>query len=56
MLNKTIIAILAVVILEAVAIWRGIDGATLGIAIAAIAGLGGYEVRAWQSKKRQPPK
>lgn len=39
---KTIVAIVAIVILEGIAIWKGIDGALLGIAIASIAGLGGY--------------
>ena len=39
---KTIIAITAIVILEGLAIWKGMDGALLGVAIGAIAGLGGY--------------
>ncbi len=40
--SKTIVAIAAIVILEGLAIWRGIDGALVGVAIGAIAGLGGY--------------
>ena len=39
---KTIAAITAIAILEALAIWKSIDGALLGVAIATIAGLGGY--------------
>lgn len=41
---KTIVAIIAIALLEGFAIWQGINGATLGIATAAIAGLGGYAV------------
>ena len=41
-----IVAILAILSLEIFAISQGIDGAALGIAVAAIAGLGG-----WQAKK-----
>ena len=43
-MNKTIAATVAITILEALAICKGIDGALLGFAIAAIAGLGGYEI------------
>ena len=48
-MDKTIIAIIAITLLEAFAIWKGIDGALLSIVIAAIAGLGGYAVA---SKKK----
>lgn len=41
---KTITAIAGIVILEGLALWQDIDGALLGLAIAAIAGLGGYEI------------
>ena len=41
---KIITAITCITLLEALAIWQGINGAVFGIAIAAIAGLGGYEV------------
>lgn len=41
---KVITAIIAITILEALAITHGINGAFLGIAIAAIAGLAGYEI------------
>lgn len=40
--SKTIIAIAAIVILVSVALLKGINGAVLGTAIGAIAGLGGY--------------
>ena len=46
----TIIAILAIVALEVVAITQGINGALLAGSIAIIAGLGGYQV----GKKRKP--
>lgn len=41
-----IIAILCITALEVVALTQGIDGAIFGVAIAAIAGLGGYEIKA----------
>ena len=50
-MNKTIIAIIAITILEGLAIWRDINGALFGVAIAAIAGLGG-----WSIAKVQKPK
>lgn len=37
-------ATIAIAILEALAIIKGIDGALIGFAVAAIAGLGGYEI------------
>lgn len=40
----TLTAIVAIVILEALAITHGIDKWTLATALAAIAGLGGYEI------------
>ena len=50
-MNKTIAAIIAITILEGLAIWQGINGALLGLTIAAIAGLGGYEIGYRRSKK-----
>ena len=50
--NKAIIAMLLIAILELFAIWRGVDGALFGVVIAAIAGLGGYELRAVITKKK----
>lgn len=55
MQNKTIIAIIAIVILEAIALFKGINGAVFGVAIAAIAGLGGYEMGVFAKKKGKPP-
>lgn len=40
-----LIAIMAIGGLEGLAIYKGIDGKSLGIAIAAIAGLAGYKIR-----------
>lgn len=48
---KVIIAIVAITILESLAIVYGVDGYLLGFAIAAIAGLGGYEVGYRRQKK-----
>lgn len=45
-----IAAMVCIAALEAFAISRGVDGAVLGIVVAAIAGLGGYEVKAWRDK------
>jgi len=42
---KTIIAIVAVVIIEALAISHGINGTMLGLALVLIAGLGGYHLK-----------
>lgn len=43
-MTKVLAAIVAITILESFAVWQGIDGAILGVGIAAIAGLAGYEV------------
>lgn len=51
LLAKTTIAIIAILILEGLAIWRNIDGALLGLAIAAIAGLGGFEIGIHRKRK-----
>ncbi|GAH67646.1 unnamed protein product [marine sediment metagenome] len=42
--SKTIVAIIAVTIIISLCIWRNIDGALVGVGVAAIAGLGGYAV------------
>lgn len=47
---KAIAAIIAIALLEGNAIYNGINGAIFGIAIAAIAGLGGYII-----KQKRPP-
>ncbi len=48
---KAIIAIIAIALLEGYAIYSGINGAIFGVAIAAIAGLGGYIIK----QTRPPP-
>lgn len=48
---KTLAAIIAITILEGLAIWQGINGWLLGFAIAAIAGLGGYEIGYHRKRK-----
>lgn len=53
MISKGVIAMLCITALEVVAIMRGIDGAVFGIAIAAIAGLGGYEIKAARVEQQQ---
>jgi len=50
-MNKnTVIAIIAICVLEGVALARGIDGAALSGALTMIAGLGGYEIGKKKSK------
>lgn len=47
-----------IVILEVCAMWSGIDGVSLSLAIAALAGLGGYElnnvIKALRGEKNEP--
>lgn len=38
----TVTAILCITVLEAIALYRGIDGSLMATVIAALAGLGGY--------------
>lgn len=52
--SKTIIAIISIGILEAIALFRGIDGAYLSMAIAAMAGLGGFSFGALSTLLRKP--
>lgn len=47
-----IVAMLCIVGLEALAIVRGMDGAVLGIVVAALAGLGGYELKVLKDKTK----
>jgi len=49
--SKTITAIIAVTILEAIALLKGVNGAMLSICIAAIAGLGGYELASKRNRE-----
>lgn len=48
-----IVAIICITGLEIVALTADINGAIFGIAITAIAGLGGYEIRVLQEKKKE---
>lgn len=48
--SKTIVAIIAVTIIIGLCIWKDIDGALVGVGVAAIAGLGGYAI----GKKKSP--
>lgn len=47
-----IMAMLCISGLEAFAISQGIDGAVFGIVIAALAGLGGYELKIIKDRKK----
>ncbi|GAH66407.1 unnamed protein product [marine sediment metagenome] len=49
-LVTTLSAIAAIVYLERIAIMAGVDGWLLALAMAAIAGLGGYELKGWREK------
>ena len=47
-----IVAMVCIVTLEIVALLQGINGAIFGIVIAALAGLGGYEVKVLREKRK----
>lgn len=47
-----VIAMLCITGLEIVALANGIDGAVFGLVIAALAGLGGYEIKALKDRKK----
>ena len=47
-----IVAMICITALEALALVRGVDGAILGLAFAALAGLGGYELKALIEKRK----
>jgi len=51
MIWTPIIAIIAIATLEAIALLNNVDGALFGIAIAAISGLGGYQIKVLKDKK-----
>ena len=48
-----VIAMLCITTLEIVAITQDIDGAVLGIVVAALAGLGGYELKSYREKRKE---
>ena len=50
---KAIIAILVVGSLEAYAIYQGLNGVTLSLSVAAITGLGGYEVGILRQRRKK---
>jgi len=45
-------AMLCITGLEALAITQGVDGAVFGIVIAALAGLGGYEIKSIRDRSK----
>jgi len=47
-----VVAMICIVVLEVVALIQGIDGAAFGVVIAAVAGLGGYQVKALKDKAK----
>jgi len=49
-----IVAILAIVAIEVYALSQGINGITMSLSIGAVAGLGGYEMKALREKYRKP--
>ena len=48
-----VIAMLCIAGLEALAITQNVDGAVLGIVVAALAGLGGYELKSYREKRKE---
>lgn len=47
-----IVAMICITTLEVLALIKGVNGAILGLAIAALAGLGGYELKAIIDKRK----
>lgn len=45
-----LVAMALIAALEGIALWRGVDGAVFGFVIAALAGLGGYEIKVLRNK------
>ena len=52
MIWTPIVAMICIAGLEALALIKGVDGATFGIVIAALAGLGGYELKVLRDKRK----
>ena len=46
------VAIAGIVVLEAIALWQGINGVILAAAIGIIAGIAGYEIRVLKEMKK----
>ena len=47
-----IVAMICIAGLEVIALVKGVDGALLGLAFTAIAGLGGYELKVLMDKRK----
>ena len=47
-----IVALICITILEAIALVKGVNGAIFGLAITALAGLGGYELKILRDKTK----
>lgn len=52
MIWTPIVAMICIAGLEALALVKGVDGAVFGFVVAALAGLGGYEIKVLRDKKR----
>ncbi len=46
-----VVAIACIAIIEIVALLKGINGVVFSLSIAAISGLGGYQIRTWFNHK-----
>jgi len=51
MIDKVIVSLIGIIWLETVALYLGHNGLLLTGVIAVIAGLGGYEVKEWLTKR-----
>ena len=51
-----IVAMVCITLLEATALFMEVDGATFGLVIAALAGLGGFELKAIIDKRKEDKK
>jgi len=47
-----VVAMICIAGLEALAMYKGVNGATFGLVIAALAGLGGYQVKVIRDKMK----
>ena len=47
-----IAAMICITVLEVVALCKGVDGAVFGFVVAALAGLGGYEIKVLKDKRK----
>lgn len=50
---KTITAMICITVLEAAALFNGVNGTVFMIVIAALAGLGGYEAGIYKNKQEE---